>query len=152
MATERKSDRGILRPEQFRPFQIWLINQGHSVQEEDERAYWCSAEPKGDPVLCVLLDIEGVAVTSYPLREKVREFQDSLVVHTPVPSPVAAPALTAYEQDLRDDFAIAALDGDVMDAINVHFENNYEKPGFKALTRVEARYIFADAMLEARKK
>jgi len=145
MATERKSDRGILRPEQFRPFQIWLISQGHSVQEEDERAYWCSAKPKGDPGLCVLLDIEGVAVTSYPLREKVREFQDSLVAR-PTHQPAEIPhRLTEYEQDLRDDFAIAAIGG-ICSAMELH------RFPMDAEHAAQAAYDVADAMLEARKK
>lgn len=111
MATVRTSDRGILRPQQFRAFQVWLIENGYSVQEEAERIYWCSVEPSGKADSSVSMGIDDVCVTSFDLRETVRKFQDSLVKRVET-VPVEIPkSLSSYEQDLLDDFAIAALSG-----------------------------------------
>lgn len=113
MATVRTSDRGILRAEQFRAFQVWLVEQGHSVQEEGELIFWCSTEPKGAPNSSVSVGIDDICVTSYDLRETVRRFQDSLVKRVDdLPKPKHESSVrSGYIEELRNDFAIAALRG-----------------------------------------
>ena len=154
MAAVRKSDRGILRAEQFRAFQLWLIDQRHSVQEEGELIFWCSAEPKGAPNSSVSVGIDDICVTSYDLRETVRRFQDSMAKRRdrePEPMPSN---LSEYEQDLRDDFAISALGGIMAnDYALARFSRSGEKEGIDPnVLASTAAYVMADAMLEARKK
>lgn len=156
MATVRTSDRGILRPQQFRAFQVWLIENGYSVQEEAERIYWCSVEPFGKADSSVSMGIDDVCVTSYDLRETVRKFQDSLVKRFET-APVEMPkALSGYEQDLRDDLAMNApinfhLALSVWGDASVNLCDDKTRRCFNGVWSM-LRYEYADAMLEARKK
>lgn len=53
---------------------------------------------------------------------------------------------------LRDYFACHASDHDVSMTITEYYEENYTREDYRPITRQQARYIFADAMLEARSK
>ena len=53
---------------------------------------------------------------------------------------------------LRDYFAAAASDDDVLDVRHTYYMANVDKPDFMALTQAQARYMHADAMLAERAK
>lgn len=53
---------------------------------------------------------------------------------------------------VRDYFAAAAGKEEVTEARDRHYEAHYGSVGFKPLSLEQAKYAYADAMLEARKK
>lgn len=53
---------------------------------------------------------------------------------------------------LRDYLACHASDHDVSMTITLYYEENYTREDYRPITRQQARYIFADAMLEAKRK
>lgn len=53
---------------------------------------------------------------------------------------------------VRDYFAASATDGDILDLRHEHYINNGANLDFAPLTRSQARYMLADAMLAERAK
>jgi len=150
-----KHDRGILKNEQVRALQLWLKVDGFAVRDP-KGEYQLFQVRIGDEWLSVCTDAKGIISTPFELREKVREFQDSLALRPLVTRKEPVKSEREVDSDLRDDFAInAPIDFDLALSVwgdrSVNFNDDSTRNCFNAVW-ASLRYEWADAMLEARKK
>lgn len=81
------------------------------------------------------------------------EFADDMEEYGPAFPLVVTPGDQGhFGMRLRDYLACHASDKDVSLTMTDYYEQNYTREDYQPITRQQARYMFADAMLEARSK
>lgn len=81
------------------------------------------------------------------------EFTDVVDEFKPAfPVVVGPDSEAAMGISIRDYFAVHATDADVGRVVNDYYTANHSSEEYFPLTRAQARYIFADEMLKARKE